>query len=73
MVQKKDIDWGSLGFSYVVTDKRYVANYRNGAWDEGGLISDDKVVMSEDAGVLQYSQSVFEGLKAYTTADGHIV
>ena len=73
MVEKKNIDWGSLGFSYTVTDARYVSNYVNGAWDEGGLTADDKIVMSEDAGVLQYSQSVFEGLKAYTTEDGHIV
>ncbi len=70
---KKDIDWENLGFGYMVTDKRFVSNYTNGAWDEGALISDDKIVMSEDAGVLQYSQSVFEGLKAYETADGHIV
>lgn len=73
MVQKKDIDWGSLDFAYHVTDKRYVSYYKDGAWDNGALISDDKIVMSEDAGVLQYSQSVFEGLKAYTTEDGHIV
>lgn len=73
MVQKKDIDWGNLDFAYHVTDKRYVANYKDGAWDDGALISDDMIVMSEDAGVLQYSQSVFEGLKAYTTEDGHIV
>ena len=31
------------------------------------------IVMSEDAGVLQYAQTVFEGLKAYTTKDGKIV
>ena len=72
-MQKKDIDWSNLGFAYMVTDKRYVSWYKDGAWDEGALISDDKIVMSEDAGVLQYSQSVFEGLKAYTTEDGHIV
>ena len=70
---KKDIDWGSLGFGYIPTDKRYVANYKNGAWDEGGLIDDPNVVISECAGVLQYAQTVFEGLKAYTTEDGHIV
>ena len=73
MGAKKDIDWSNLGFDYHVTDKRYVSMYQNGAWDEGKLISDDKIVMSEDAGVLQYSQSVFEGLKAYTTQDGKIV
>ncbi|SCW27002.1 branched-chain amino acid aminotransferase [Ruminococcaceae bacterium YRB3002] len=70
---KKDIDWSSLTFSYQKTDKRYVANFTNGAWDEGGLIDDDMIVMSEDAGVLQYAQTVFEGLKAYTTKDGRIV
>ncbi len=74
-MEKKNIDWGSLSFSYMPTDWRYVANYTAaaGKWDEGGLTADDKIVMSEDAGVLQYSQSVFEGLKAYTTKDGHIV
>ena len=70
---KKDIDWGSLGFAYTPTDKRFVANYKNGAWDEGTLTGDATVQISECAGVLQYSQSCFEGLKAYTTEDGRIV
>ena len=70
---KKDIDWANLGFAYMKTDKRFVANYKDGAWDDGTITSDDKVVISERAGVLQYSQSCFEGMKAYTTADGHIV
>ena len=70
---KKDIDWANLGFAYMKTDKRFVANYKDGAWDDGTITSDDKVVISECAGVLQYSQSCFEGMKAYTTADGHIV
>ena len=70
---KKDIDWHNLGFGYVKTDKRYVSNFKNGAWDDGALISDDTVTISECAGVLQYAQTVFEGLKAYTTEDGHVV
>lgn len=70
---KKALDWANMGFTYQVTDQRYVANYKDGVWDAGGLTADDKIVLSEDAGVLQYSQSVFEGLKAYTTQDGHIV
>ena len=73
MVEKKNIDWSSLGFGYVKTDKRFVANYKDGAWDNGTLTDDDKVVISECAGVLQYAQTCFEGLKAYTTEDGHIV
>ena len=72
-MKKKNIDWGNLGFGYVKTDYRYVSNFKNGAWDEGGLITDDTVTISECAGVLQYAQTVFEGMKAYTTEDGHIV
>ena len=72
-MQKKDIDWGSLSFNYQQTDKRYVSNYKNGAWDNGALTEDANVCINESAGVLQYSQSCFEGLKAYTTEDGHIV
>ena len=72
-MEKKNIDWANLGFGYVQTDKRYVSNYKNGAWDEGGLTDDATVTISECAGVLQYAQTVFEGLKAYTTEQGHIV
>ena len=69
----KEIDWSNLGFGYIKTDWRYVANYKDGEWDEGGLIDDEKIVINECAGVLQYAQTCFEGLKAYTTADGRVV
>ena len=72
-MEKKNIDWANLGFGYVQTDKRYVSNFKNGAWDAGALVDDANIVMNECAGVLQYAQTVFEGLKAYTTEDGHIV
>ena len=72
-MEKKDLDWSNLGFGYVKTDKRYVSNFKNGAWDEGVLTDDADIVLNECAGVFQYAQTVFEGLKAYTTEDGHIV
>ena len=72
-MERKDIDWGSLGFGYVQTDYRYVANYKDGKWDEGGLTDQATIEMSECACVLQYAQTCFEGLKAYTAADGKIV
>ena len=73
MVEKKDIDWGSLSFAYQHTDYSYVSNYKDGAWDEGALTPDHTIVMSECAGLMHYCQEVFEGLKAYTTEDGRIV
>lgn len=72
-MEKKNIDWGNLGFGYVQTDYRYVSNYKNGEWDEGTITTDPTITLNECAGVLQYAQTIFEGLKAYTTEDGHIV
>ena len=72
-MEKKNIDWSNLGFGYVQTDKRFVANFKDGAWDEGILTEDPNIVLNECAGVLQYAQTVFEGMKAYTTEDGRIV
>ena len=72
-MDKKNIDWENLGFSYIATEQRYVSNYKDGKWDAGTLTGDANIVMNECAGVLQYAQTIFEGLKAYTTEDGHIV
>lgn len=72
-MEKKNLDWGNLGFSYMTTDYRYVANYKDGAWEEGGLTTDPNLTLSECAGIFHYCQEIFEGLKAYTTEDGHIV
>jgi branched-chain amino acid aminotransferase len=69
----KNIDWSNLGFGYMPTDYRFVSNYKNGAWDEGELITDPNIVLNECACVFQYAQTVFEGLKAYTTVDGRVV
>ena len=69
----KDIDWSSLGFGYIKTDYRYTRAWKDGKWDEGGLTDKAEVTISECAGVLQYAQTGFEGLKVYRTKDGHVV
>ena len=53
-MEKKNIDWGNLGFGYMQTDKRYVSNFKDGAWDEGTLTEDANIVLNECAGVLQW-------------------
>ena len=69
----KDLDWGNIGFNYRITDYRYISNYKDGKWDDGELSTDSNVTINESAGILQYCQEVFEGLKAYRTKEGHIV
>ena len=69
----KDIDWANIGFGYMKTDYRFVANYKYGKWDDGILTTDENIVMNECACVLQYAQTCFEGMKAYKTVDGKVV
>lgn len=72
-MEKKNIDWENLDFNYRQTDMRFVSMYKDGKWDEGVLTPDPNIVLNECAGVLQYAQTVFEGLKAYETVDGKVV
>ena len=72
-MEKKNIDWSSLGFSYMKTDWRYSRIWEDGQWKEGGLTDKAEVTISECAGVLQYAQTGFEGLKVYETVKGEVV
>ena len=67
-MDRKEMDWENIGFTYRPTEKRYVSNFKDGAWDDGVLTEDANIVLNECAGVLQYAQTIFEGMKAYTTA-----
>ena len=72
-MEKKNIEWSKLGFGYMPVDYRFVAHWKDGSWDEGGLTENASVTISESAGVLQYAQTCFEGLKVYTQKNGDIV
>lgn len=72
-MEKQNIDWSNLGFGYMPTGERFVSNFKDGKWDDGIMTTDTTVTISECAGVLQYAQTCFEGMKAYTTCDGRIV
>ena len=67
-----DIDWSKLGFAYIKTDLRYVSKWSDGKWDEGKLVEDNTLTISEASTALHYGQQCFEGMKAYRTKDGKI-
>lgn len=71
-MKKVDIDWSNLGFSYLKTDFRFISNWKDGKWDEGNLVEDNMLKVSEASTALHYGQQCFEGLKAYRTKDGEI-
>ena len=66
------INWDTLGFDYIKTDRRYLSHWRDGAWDEGSLTEDNVLHISEGSTALHYGQQCFEGLKAYRCKDGSI-
>ena len=68
----ESINWDTLGFDYIKTDKRYLSHWRDGAWDEGTLTEDNVLHISEGSTALHYGQQCFEGLKAYRCKDGSI-
>lgn len=72
MSKNVNIDWSKLGFSYMKTDLRYVSKWKNGRWDEGELVEDNHLTISESSTALHYGQQCFEGLKAYRTSEGTI-
>lgn len=68
----KNIDWQNLGFSYIKTDYRFIARWKDGAWDNGELSTDDVLHIHEGSTALHYGQQCFEGLKAYRCKDGSV-
>ncbi|MFT0519132.1 branched-chain amino acid aminotransferase [Pseudomonas faucium] len=71
-MQFEGINWDTLGFDYVQTDLRYRMHWRDGAWQEGALVADNLVHLSEGSTALHYGQQCFEGLKAYRTKAGDV-
>lgn len=69
-----EIDWDKLGFSFMPTDFMYVAEVELGNdWEQGQLVPYGDISISPAAGVLNYGQGIFEGMKAQRTSDGEIV
>ena len=66
------LDWKNLGFSYIKTDYRFIARWKDGKWDSGELTTDSTVHIHEGSTALHYGQQCFEGLKAYRCKDGSI-
>ena len=66
------LDWNNLGFSYIKTDYRFIAHWKDGAWSDGELSTDSTLHINEGSTALHYGQQCFEGLKAYRCKDGSI-
>ena len=69
-----EIDWDSLTFSFTATDMMYRQVIPSGSeWGDGELLPFGDISISPAAGVLNYGQGIFEGMKAQRSEDGSIV
>ncbi|XP_057491669.1 branched-chain amino acid aminotransferase 2, chloroplastic-like [Actinidia eriantha] len=69
-----DIDWDNLGFAITPTDYMYIMKCSEGqSFTKGELQRFGNIELSPAAGVLNYGQGLFEGLKAYRKHDGRII
>ena len=71
---KSDIDWENMTFSFRETDKMYISICKkDDKWSKGVIQDFQNLNISPAAGVLNYGQGLFEGMKAYRTVDGSVV
>ncbi|KAH0467682.1 hypothetical protein IEQ34_002715 [Dendrobium chrysotoxum] len=69
-----NINWDNIAFLPIPTDFMYAAeSLEDGIFTKGQLQRFGPIHMSPCAGVLNYGQGVFEGMKAYRKADGSIL
>lgn len=69
-----DVDWDNLEFKARETDHMFVMKSNMyGEWYKGQLEPYGSLELSPFAGVLNYGQGLFEGLKAYKTPDGRLL
>lgn len=74
MDEESLIDWDSLTFSFTPTDMMYVAKCKRGdEWSAGEMEPYGDITISPAAGVLNYGQGLFEGMKAQRSVNGGIV
>ena len=63
----------TLSFGKVFTDYMFLMNYNpEQGWHDGRIVPYAPIALEPSAMVFHYAQEVFEGLKAYRTADGTV-
>ena len=68
------IDFDKLSFSITPGDVMFISKCKSdGVWDQGAYLPYGDILISPAAGVLNYGQGLFEGLKALRTKAGNVV
>ncbi len=66
----KPADETKLGFGRIFTDHMFMMDSEKGVWKDERIVPYGPLQLDPAATVLHYGQEIFEGLKAYKSADG---
>lgn len=64
------VDFATVGFSSVFSDHMFIAEYRDGKWNEGVIRPYGPISLFPSISALHYGVSVFEGMKAHKSPEG---
>ena len=67
-----EIDFGNIPFGKVFSDHMFLMNFENGKWQKGQILPFQNLSLNPASSVIHYGQSIFEGMKAFRTAEGKI-
>lgn len=67
-----EIDFGNIPFGKVFSDHMFLMNYEDGKWQKGRILPFQNLSLNPASSVIHYGQSIFEGMKAFRTADGKV-
>lgn len=68
----KPTDESKLGFGKSFTDHMFIMDYSEGKWHDARIVPYGPISLDPSASVFHYGQEVFEGMKAYKTANGDV-
>ena len=68
-----EVDFNNLPFGKHVSDHMFVADYINGEWTNLQIMPYGNLSLSPATAALHYGQAIFEGMKAYKSADGEVL
>lgn len=67
-----DVDLDAPGFGAVFSDHMASVDYKDGAWQNPEIVPYGNIEVSPSMCSLHYGQAIFEGMKAFPSADGNI-
>lgn len=68
----EQVDFRNIQFGKQFSDHMFIADYKNGEWQDLRIVPYGKMEMSPACAALHYGQSIFEGMKAYKGDNGEI-